>query len=348
MKGLPRASEASRGGRHLARALLRVCLPARLREAIAGDIEEQWHGADHDNRRLLARGAVVDRRLLARAMRSAHARASDSGDWDVPGGARARCALRRAHDAAGPGIHGGGRLHARASASAAAPRSSARLNRHCSTLCRTRTPNASLSICDRGQNGTCVDVTFGTYREVLARSRSSSRCGHASVAARRHWRLGDPERLEGQRVSAAYFDVLGIPPAPGAGSMMPTTGPARRVSCCSATACGAAASVRSGRDRTRGPPRRCPIHHRWHPAAHLRERPRAAGEIWTPLQYDPRLPRDGREWGHHLRWSAGCDEGVTVAAAATSSIASPGAPTGRACPWASLGTASSSRRCATS
>ena len=26
-----------------------------------------------------------------------------------------------------------------------------------------------------------------------------------------------------------------------------------------------------------------------------------SAEIWTPLQYDASLPRDGREWGHHLR-----------------------------------------------
>ena len=26
-----------------------------------------------------------------------------------------------------------------------------------------------------------------------------------------------------------------------------------------------------------------------------------AAELWAPLQYDPSLPADGREWGHHLR-----------------------------------------------
>src|SRR5262249_25626816 len=26
-----------------------------------------------------------------------------------------------------------------------------------------------------------------------------------------------------------------------------------------------------------------------------------SAEIWSTLQYDPSLPQDGREWGHHLR-----------------------------------------------
>src|SRR5207245_2285719 len=26
-----------------------------------------------------------------------------------------------------------------------------------------------------------------------------------------------------------------------------------------------------------------------------------SAEIWTPLQYDAALPPEGREWGHHLR-----------------------------------------------
>ena len=26
-----------------------------------------------------------------------------------------------------------------------------------------------------------------------------------------------------------------------------------------------------------------------------------AAELWAPLQYDPSLPVEGREWGHHLR-----------------------------------------------
>ena len=33
----------------------------------------------------------------------------------------------------------------------------------------------------------------------------------------------------------------------------------------------------------------------------IRERPGSWAELWAPLQYDPSLPVDSRDWGHHLR-----------------------------------------------
>ena len=39
-------------------------------------------------------------------------------------------------------------------------------------------------------------------------------------------------------------------------------------------------------------------------------------ELWAPLQYDPSLPVDGREWGHHLRMIGRLRPGVSSQQAA--------------------------------
>ena len=61
-----------------------------------------------------------------------------------------------------------------------------------------------------------MPTTYGTYREIAARSRSFERL---AVADRWQPALvaigGDPERLTGDRVSADYFRVLGVAPAFG-------------------------------------------------------------------------------------------------------------------------------------
>lgn len=36
-----------------------------------------------------------------------------------------------------------------------------------------------------------------------------------------------------------------------------------------------------------------------------------SAELWAPLQYDPSLPADGREWGHHLRMVGRLRKGVS-------------------------------------
>ena len=78
-------------------------------------------------------------------------------------------------------------------------------------------PNASriVSLWDRGAEGVRLSGTFGTYRELVARSRSFE-----AMAAMSSWQPTltgpvEPERIEGQRVSASYFRVFGIAPAMG-------------------------------------------------------------------------------------------------------------------------------------
>jgi putative ABC transport system permease protein len=144
-----------------------------------------------------------------------------------------------------------------------------------------------------------VPQTFVTYREIAERSRSFE-----AVAVLRAWQPtlvggAEPERLEGQRVSAGYFRVLGVAAAlgrafePGDDRL---NGPAvvilsdalwrRRF---------AADSAMVGRQIT--------LDERAHtvlgvlPAGFDNVLAPAAG-LWAPLQYDL---SEGRAFGHHLR-----------------------------------------------
>ena len=68
---------------------------------------------------------------------------------------------------------------------------------------------------DRIPDGSKLDVTFGTFRELEQRSRSFE-----AMSVMRQWQptlteAAEPERLEGQRVTAGFFTVLGVKPALG-------------------------------------------------------------------------------------------------------------------------------------
>lgn len=72
-----------------------------------------------------------------------------------------------------------------------------------------------VTIDDRTDAGNPMPPTLGTYQEVLARSRSVE-----ALAAADQWQpsvtgAGDPERLNGQRITAGYFGVLGVSPILG-------------------------------------------------------------------------------------------------------------------------------------
>src|SRR5262245_984461 len=78
-------------------------------------------------------------------------------------------------------------------------------------------PNADrvAVIWDHATDGSQIDLTFGTYREIVQRSRAFD-----AIAAMKPWQptltgAAEPERLEGQRVSAPYFQTLGVRPATG-------------------------------------------------------------------------------------------------------------------------------------
>jgi putative ABC transport system permease protein len=151
---------------------------------------------------------------------------------------------------------------------------------------------------DFGPDGSRADVTFGTYRELVERTHSFD-----AIAVMKPWQptmtgRAEPERLEGQRVSASYFRVLGVPLALGR-DFEPSddrlNGP--RVAILS----DGLWQRRFGGDHT--------IVGRWitldddtytvigiMPGGFENVLAPEA-ELWTPLQYD--ISQD-RAWGHHL------------------------------------------------
>jgi len=152
------------------------------------------------------------------------------------------------------------------------------------------------------KDGGRIESTFGAYRAFVERSHSFD-----SLAVMKAWQptlLGEtePERLEGQRVSASYFGTLGVSPLLGR-DFLPAddvlNGPN-------------VAIISEGLWRRRFSGDREIIGRQ----VRLNDNgytvigvmPRAfenvmspAAELWAPLQYDQTLPPQSREWGHHLR-----------------------------------------------
>jgi predicted permease len=165
------------------------------------------------------------------------------------------------------------------------------------------------SILELGTDGSQNAGTFGMYRGLAAGARS-----FGAIAVLRIWQpiltgQDQPERFEGQRVSASYFGVLGVPPAQGR-------------------------DFQESDDRLNGPNvvilsdalwRR-----RFGAARGIVGRQFAlndnsysvigvmpagfenvlapSAELWAPLQYDM---SEGRAWGHHLRTVGRLRAGVT-------------------------------------
>jgi putative ABC transport system permease protein len=201
-------------------------------------------------------------------------------------------------------------------------------------------PERIVSIWDYGVDASHLDVTFGTFREISERNRTLD-----STAVMRAWQptitgSEQPERLEGQRVSAKYFDVLAVLPIRGrtftATEDLPN---APRV---------AILSDRLWHRRFNGDPSiigrditldddRFAVVGIMPPTFENVLSPSV--ELWTTLQYNPAVPLDGREWGHHLRMIARVHSGESVAAAAADlgRIALTPIPEFARAPWAALG-----------
>jgi putative ABC transport system permease protein len=161
-----------------------------------------------------------------------------------------------------------------------------------------------------------ANVTFGTYKELAARSRT-----FASLAVMRPVQatltgVAEPERLEGQYVSANYFRVLGIRPALGRDF---------RESDDRAWRPGGPFVVLIAdalwRRRFNADPaivgRQILLND--NPVTVIGVLPPAfenvlspAADIWSTLQYDPALPLNGREWGHNLRMIGRLHDGVVA------------------------------------
>lgn len=155
---------------------------------------------------------------------------------------------------------------------------------------------------DFGNGGARVNVTFGTYRELLDRSRSFE-----ALAVMRLWQptltgLNQPERFEGQRVSASYFRVMGVTPALGRDfqdSEDQLNGPAVAI------ISDGLWRLRFGEDNAIVG-NQITLDDRSYTVIGVMPRGfenvlAPSTEIWSPLQYDTALLPDSREWGHHLR-----------------------------------------------
>ena len=174
--------------------------------------------------------------------------------------------------------------------------------------------NRIVTIWDNYQ-GQRIETTFGTYRELAARSRSFQ-----TLATFEPWQpvlTGEdtPVRLEGQSASSNYFQMLGTAPALGRDFI-------------------------AADDVFHGPKVVILSDRYWHLRFGADQRivgrtirldednytvigvmPRTfenvldpAADIWTPLQYDPASLNDVQSgaWGHHLRMAARLRAGVRV------------------------------------
>jgi len=161
-------------------------------------------------------------------------------------------------------------------------------------------------------DGAPMDVTFCTFHGLVERSRSFD-----AMAVMKLWQPtmiaeDQPERFEGQRVSASYFRVLGVSPALGR-------------------------DFQESEDQLRGPSVAILSDKLWRrrfagdrsivgkqvrlddnlytvvgvmPSS-FENVLESSAELWSPLQYDPSLPADGKEWGHHLRMVGRLKPGVS-------------------------------------
>jgi putative ABC transport system permease protein len=164
-----------------------------------------------------------------------------------------------------------------------------------------------------GQNGGRSEVTFGTHREVVSRTRTFQSLAVTGPFQPTLTNAAEPERLDGQRVSADYFRVLGVTPALGRDFQAADD---RRGAPAIAIISDRVWRRRFGADRS--------IVGRQvqfegglavtvigvMPAT-FENVLNPSTEIWWPLQYDATLPPNGREWGHHLHMIGRLREGVS-------------------------------------
>src|SRR5262245_35173925 len=177
-------------------------------------------------------------------------------------------------------------------------------------------PRALTTLWERRPDGGQRFANFADYRGLVERSRSFD-----GVAAFKAWQPtmtgpAEPERLEGQRVSAAYLRVLGIQPAIG-----------RDFTDAEDVFRGASVVILSDKLWRRRFDANPAIVGQ--PVKLDDELFTVVGvlptrfenvlapdvELWAPLQYNAALPPNSRDWGHHLRMIGRLRGGVSRAQA---------------------------------
>jgi putative ABC transport system permease protein len=171
-------------------------------------------------------------------------------------------------------------------------------------------PERILMVWDVGEGGSRLDGTFGTYNELVQRSHSFE-----AMASVKSWQptltgRAEPEMIDGQRVSASYFKVLGVGPALGrdfAEAEDRANGPRvvilsdglwRRRFGADPTIVGRTITLSDNPYLVAG------IMPRGFSSALA-----PSAEIWSTLQYDL---TQGRAWGHHLRMVGRLRPGVGI------------------------------------
>jgi putative ABC transport system permease protein len=163
-------------------------------------------------------------------------------------------------------------------------------------------------------DGSRIPETFHTYREVAERSRAFESIAVADPWQPTYTGTDQPERVEGQRVSASFFRTLGVAPARGRDFQSSDdllNGP--RVVILSDGAWrgrfGADSAI-IGRDIKLDGDNYNVIGVM---PAGFENVLAPSAEFWTPLQYDAGniVSQQTREWGHHLRMLARLRPGVS-------------------------------------
>ena len=199
--------------------------------------------------------------------------------------------------------------------------------------------NRIATLSDVSSDGAPLAMTFGTYREIVARSRSFSATAVARVWQPTLTGPSEPERFTGQRVSAGYFATLGVTPALGRDfDAAEDRADGDRVALISdgvwRRRFGADAAIVGRRVVLDGnqyviigvmP-------------ANFEDVPGTSSEMWTTLRYASVLPSEGPEWGHNLRTIARLREGVSLdqARRELATIARQPVPEFARPPWAAM------------
>ena len=170
-----------------------------------------------------------------------------------------------------------------------------------------------IALTDRTSDGAPLDVAYGNYVEIAQRNRSFE-----TLAVADRWQpslvaTGEPERLEGDLVTADYFRVLGVNPSVGRNfEAADDVGGAPQVAIVTASFAtrrfGSLAAVLDrqisldGESYTVVGVMPAGFENALSPAV----------EVWAPLRYRADAPFQSGEWGHHLRMIGRLRGGVSL------------------------------------